>query len=324
VTPYAYALIAAQQAVDRIPPLRLDLDFLDTTGYAILPVESPAVPIDASVDEALARPFEKLTLTQTLDERQAKSGKLILEIKATATGLVPKLDSVLELAPAGFEIASNDDHGVSVVKFDEEGNTVNSERTWTVTMRALEGKPPPENFSFGKPLEESATSEHFRFVDADLAKVGERSRWKATTPLSSRAWMWWLPAGVVGLFAAFVIRKTSKLPSGPRARARCRGPQPFTVLGLLRNIQTHNGLAPDQHSELGAEIQALERHYFGEESGSAPDLNRIAGYMGRSHADERCRTNLVRRTVRQATPIVRPSWRPSAVTPITPISVSTR
>ena len=35
--------------VDTIPPLRLDLDFLDTSGYVVLPIESPPLPIDAAV-----------------------------------------------------------------------------------------------------------------------------------------------------------------------------------------------------------------------------------------------------------------------------------
>jgi hypothetical protein len=279
VTPYAYALLKPRsEAVDRIPPLRLDLDFLDTTGYAILPVESPAVPISAATADVVARPFEKLALTQTLDERQAKSGKLILEVKATAVGLVPALDSVLELSPAGFEITSNEDHGVSVVKFDEEGNTVDSERTWTITMNAREGQPPPESFSFGKPRIETAGSEHFRYVDADLASVGESIALERQYAKADRMWMLWLPAGLLALLGGmFLWRKTRKPASLETARFPVpREVNPFTVLGLLRDIQTHNGLAGEQHKELGAEIQALEAHYFGADAGTAPDLNRIA------------------------------------------------
>ena len=45
VTPYAYLLLKARgPKVDKVPPLRLDLDFLDTSGYVVLPVESPADP----------------------------------------------------------------------------------------------------------------------------------------------------------------------------------------------------------------------------------------------------------------------------------------
>ena len=45
VTPYAYLLLKARgPKVDKIAPLRLDLDFMDTSGYVILPVESPPIP----------------------------------------------------------------------------------------------------------------------------------------------------------------------------------------------------------------------------------------------------------------------------------------
>ena len=65
-TPYAYLLLKPRGAqIDRVPPLRLDLDFLDTTGYAILPVESSALVIDASAKEEEPRPFEKLALTHS-------------------------------------------------------------------------------------------------------------------------------------------------------------------------------------------------------------------------------------------------------------------
>ena len=76
ITPYAYMLLKARgPEVDKVPPAKLDLDFLDTSGYAILPVASPILPIDAS--EHVARPFDKLAITQILDERQSEDGKLL-------------------------------------------------------------------------------------------------------------------------------------------------------------------------------------------------------------------------------------------------------
>ncbi len=280
VTPYAYALLKPRsEAIDRIPPIRLDLDFLDTTGYAILPVESAAVVIDATEKDVESRPFEKLTLTQTLDERQAKTGKLILEVKGNAVGLVPALASTIELAPKGFDIAGTDDHGVSVVKFNEDGAGVNSERTWTITMKAKQGLPePPTSFTFGKPLAEGAVDEHFRFVDADLVTVGETIPLESQYAKADRSWMWWIPVGLGAIVAGmFAWRRTRKVEVQAVARFRVPDPvDPFTVLGLLRDIQTHNGLAPEQHRELGAEIETLERHYFGDEVAVAPDLRRIA------------------------------------------------
>src|SRR5262249_15556770 len=72
ITRYAYVLLKATgPQVDRVPPLRLDLDFLDTSGYAVIPVESPIVPIDASAAAGEPRPCENLKVVQTLDERHA-------------------------------------------------------------------------------------------------------------------------------------------------------------------------------------------------------------------------------------------------------------
>ncbi|CAN5213392.1 hypothetical protein BH23VER1_BH23VER1_07620 [soil metagenome] len=77
VTPYAYLLVKARgPQVDTVPTLRLDMDFLDTSGFAVLPIESPKIPIDASPARADPRPFRDLVLTFTLDEREAESGVL--------------------------------------------------------------------------------------------------------------------------------------------------------------------------------------------------------------------------------------------------------
>ena len=51
---------------------------------------------------------------------------------------------------------------------------------------------------------------------------------------------------------------------------------PFTVLGLLRDIQHNDGLTEPAKHELAASIQRLERHYFAEPSADAPDLHAIA------------------------------------------------
>ena len=51
---------------------------------------------------------------------------------------------------------------------------------------------------------------------------------------------------------------------------------PFTVLGLLREIEHNNGLAAAQKQELATSIQQLEHHYFASSNGSDPDLKKIA------------------------------------------------
>jgi hypothetical protein len=108
VTPYAYVLLKPRgPEVDTVPSLRLDLDFLDTTGYVVLPVETPPIPVDCSTEQGELRPVANLTLTQTLDEREADAGRLILEIKATAQGLVPELNQIVDLTFADFEVTGS-------------------------------------------------------------------------------------------------------------------------------------------------------------------------------------------------------------------------
>jgi hypothetical protein len=282
ITPYAYILLKPRgPQVDRIPALRLDLDFLDTSGYAVLPIESPVKPIDAAPEQGDPRPCEKLHLAQTLDERQAKDGKLILEIKASATGLVPELSSLVDFAPGEFEIAKTDDHGLSVVKFDEEGEGTGilSERTWSLTLRAQSGlEQLPTSFAFAKPRLELAGDEHFRYEDADLVSVPATVALERNYGSVRRTWIWWTLAGAVVAVGAFLaMRRLGKTEA--RSEARFRAPEsltPFTVLGLLRDIERNDGLAPQEKSDLRAEIDRIEAHYFGERSGEAPDLGHVA------------------------------------------------
>ena len=51
---------------------------------------------------------------------------------------------------------------------------------------------------------------------------------------------------------------------------------PFSVLGLLREIEHKNGLPAPQLQELATSIQQLERHYFAGSNGAEPDLKNIA------------------------------------------------
>ncbi len=280
VTSYAYLLLKPRGAqIDRVPPLRLDLDFLDTSGYAVLPVESSIVPIDAREPVGEERPYEKLALTQTLDERQAKDGKLLVEVKAQAHGLVPALAELVDIAPAGFDVVKTDDHGVSVVKLEEEGATIASERTWTLQLRAKEGLTElPATFTFAEPKVETATNERFRYVDADLASVEPTVSLERQYGQASRAWIWWSAGLLVALVGGFFfLRRVAKPKAAPKSRFQVpETVTPFTVIGLLRDIQLNNGLAPDARQSLAGDIERIERHYFGDERVETPDLRSVA------------------------------------------------
>lgn len=283
VTPYAYLLLKARgPKVDKVPPLRLDLDFMDTSGYVVLPVESPTIPVDATPAKGSVRPFEKLQLTQTLDERQSGEGKLIVEVKAVARGLVPDVNELLTLDQPGFERDRIEDQGVSVTKFDQDSpaTVIDSERTWLVTYRAAAGQTkPPSSFRFASAKVGDADMTFQRYVDADLAKVG------AEVPLQERyeraryAWLWWSGGGLLVL--AFAVLAFRVFRSGPKRAASTRFQMPdrvtpFSVLGLLRDIQQNNGLAAPEMQELAGSIEGIERHYFAESGGEPVDLERVA------------------------------------------------
>ncbi|MFM7129154.1 MAG: hypothetical protein ACKO0V_07330, partial [bacterium] len=174
VTPYAYLLLKAKSPkVDRLPPLKLDLDFMDTSGYVILPVESPRVAVNCGAERAAPRPFRDVKITQILDERQSAEGKLILEIKSTGHGLMPPVGELLDLGGIpSFTVEKVDDQGLAVSRFDEESSAAGiiSERSALVTLKAAGGLTAlPDSLQFPKSKAESAKITYQKYVDADLA-----------------------------------------------------------------------------------------------------------------------------------------------------------
>jgi hypothetical protein len=272
ITPYAYLLLKPRgPQVDKLPPLHIDLDFLDTSGYAVLPVESPAVPLDAKPERGEPRPARKLQITQILDERQAAQGKLILEIKATALGLVPELDQLLTLNPDGFDIVKTEDQGVSVSKFDPESEdiAVSSERTWLVTLHASPDRAAPRVFQFGQAKIEDAKMLYQRFNDADLVAAEPEAPLEQQYGGSGSHRLWWLIGAAIGLpvlaLAAFLLMRRPKA----RSAGKWKLPEPltpFTVIGLLEKIHQDGALNAEQRVQVKQAIRRLERHYFAEES----------------------------------------------------------
>ena len=199
-TPYAYVLLKARSPeIDKPPLLRLDLDFLDTSGFVILPTESPVVPIDAGAKSPPARPFTKLQLTQILDERQSKDGKLILEVKGVALGLVPDFDEILDLKSPGFHVVKTEDQPVSVSRFDPDSadNVIVSERGWLVTLQADEGLPKiPDQFAFAKAKLDEVEMTYQRYADADLAAAQPVVSLEQRYGEPSRAWIIWARGAV--------------------------------------------------------------------------------------------------------------------------------
>jgi hypothetical protein len=284
VTPYAYVLIKPRgPEVDKIPPLRLDLDFLDTSGYVVLPVESPAVPIDCKSDKPEPRPLRKLQITQTLDERQADKGKLLLEIKAVGIGLVGPLDELLTIDVPDFDVKKVDDNGANVSKYDEEGDTIAvvSERNWTVTLQAREGLAElPKQFRFASAKVPTDEMVYQRYQDADVQTVGSEISLEREYGKVGWGWKPWAAAAGGGFLLLAAAATWLVLRRRRRAVTRSVLPgnlTPFTVHDFLTRLRGSGKLSEPQRAELDQCIAGLEEHFFASRTnGHAPDLRQVA------------------------------------------------
>jgi hypothetical protein len=281
-TPYAYLLLKSRgPQVDRLPPLKLDLDFLDTTGYAILPIESPALPLDCAVDKPEPRPFKLRSLTQILDERQADKGELLIEVKAAGEGLLPALETILtKLEFPGFQLGDVEDNGVSVTRFDAEAtdNVVLSERGWVLHLKSDPAtSEQPETFAFAAPAVEAGEVVYQRYKDADLKTEGQ------TVQLTSRyaeslSWKRYWPWGLGGLAALGLLGWgiRSALRSGKTVAKTRELPEeltPFQAIQLLQEVERNSRLDSAARADLRKTIADLELRFF--DDNAATPLNPI-------------------------------------------------
>ena len=283
-TPYAYVLAKARgPEIDKVPSLKMDLDFLDTSGYAVLPIVASALPIDALPDQPDRRPYEKLEVTQTLDERQAKDGKLILEVKAKARGLVPALEDFVDVHASDFEVQKTEDDGVKISRFDPESGepAIISERTFTITYAGRKDLTAlPTEFRFPTPKVDVAENSYMRYEDADLKSVESVVSLEQKYGEVRAVWPWYVGGGAVALVLGVIGWQLTRRASYAPVDDRIQMPvslTPFNVLSLLRQVEAKNGFDLGTKGELAASIQSLERFYFaGVDGASAPDLRQTA------------------------------------------------
>ena len=282
VTPYAYVMLKAKGTeVDRVPSLQLDLDFLDTSGYVVIPVESPQLVVDCAAD-ATERPIDDLKITQTLDERQSNEGKLIVEVSASGKGLIPNLDAIIELDDKDFEVVQVDDQGSLPTSFDEEGSDIQivSDRSWTIEYHAKDSTRKANTFAFGKSKRENAEVKFQRYEDADLVAAEPTMTLEAEYGNARSAiWYWLAPLAAIGLIgvgiAVFVLQP--KPEEQKKSFAVPQDVNPFTVLSLLKDIKHRNGISEQQAEELQSSINRIESYYFGDQNEDSPqDLESVA------------------------------------------------
>ena len=272
ITPYAYFLLKPKgPQVDKVPPLKIDLDFNDTSGYVVLPITSSEVPIDAATAEP--RPYRDLRVTQTLDERShAEKGSLYLEVKATAHGLVPPLDELLDGKFEGFETGGIEDRSLRVVELDAAAEDLSpvSEHEWRIELKPA-GATLPVSFRFPEVKPELAAEDGLvrqRYVDVDLVPV------EAVVPLGGTAKRVspWLGGGIAALLVllagwlVFLKNRKSHPPEGPVLLPLPAHLNAVSVIGFLRRVQQRECISPAMKEAIEKEITALEARHFGREN----------------------------------------------------------
>jgi hypothetical protein len=282
-TPLAYLLLKAKDAsADRLPSMRVDIDFLDRYGPVVLPVESAVQLLDARPDNAPGRPVAGIEVTSVLDDRTLNEERIALEVKATGRGVIPNFRDLFEFTPAGFKIDELTDSGPAIQRFDSEGDELAGvcERNWIIKLRVDPAATLSKGeFQFPKPKDPTLKVAFKRYQDADLIEVPGTLALTGFPLRSGGLWRWSLlgiPAIGIGLFA---LAKSRRKPASTEAAHHYELPSPlnaFTALQLLRRIHDDPKvkLSETQRAELAAAISGIETYFFspGNNGNDAPDL----------------------------------------------------
>lgn len=290
ITPYAYIVIQPKgPQVDSIPSLQIDFDFLDTSNYVVIPIESAKLPISCTTDKG-SRPAHDLKVIQIFDDRSAeKEGEYLLEVKAEGHGIIPPIQNLLDLSDLdGFDITNIDDKGSQVETLDSSSLTspAKSKRHAIVHLKpSLQNGNTTDNFTFptaSLPLKKDQGNEKGmalkRYLDVDLVAVDQTIEIEPT-----KSWTWWqitlyILAGLIILLAIiFFIRKRSKplkiaeelTPTIPMPSSLT----PVTALSVLERVRSEKQLSAEQSKGLLADTENIMQNYFGK--GDASDDSKL-------------------------------------------------
>jgi hypothetical protein len=277
--PLCYLLLKPKDpSVDRVTPLKMDMDFSDGQGMVVLPVTSQVVLIDAKHREGTPRPVAGVEVEQVLDDRSIagpnSTGVARLEVRARGTGLMPALDKLVDLhSMKGVEVIKSEDQGLNIVDLDTSGETVVpiSERSWMLELRPVSSG--PSTFAFPTLRSTDAKVTLKRYADADLvdapptvaiAAIGGPTRW------------WPLVAGGVagaigGLLIVGWFRRRSRraqLVAAPRFQMPDHV-TPVGAIALLRRMANvpEASLSASERQQLASTISDLELKYFAPPNG---------------------------------------------------------
>jgi hypothetical protein len=287
----------------------MDLKFVDLSGPVTIPAESAETVIKVATDSTPARPARQIEITQTLDNRQLNiNGALTLEVKATATGLVPDLEDLLDLEAVDSVAVRNiyAHEGLQITELNTWADEVapSSERRWTISLDGDEvrASETPIDFRFPPVKAEGATSVLESYTDMNLVTLTEptlrisREMTPAEVMQVASKNPYLIPAAIAGavllivLFLVIFLRNRTPRERLLRARDVFSMPEEidgFAVVALLRRLCKSPlvELKDSQKEELQADLEKIEQACFRSDAATAipeSDLRALASKWLRS------------------------------------------
>jgi hypothetical protein len=286
-TPLVYAVLRAKNAaVDRIPSIQVDMDFVDQPGQVVLPVMSQVQALDARDDSVEPRPCGEMELNLTMDEREWREGRVIVEIQARGQGVIPKLDEMFECQREGFSLDAVDGN-LSVTEFVSDGTkrVPHADRSWQLTYTRKADLRGDVVFPFPK-LKAGFTPakvEYKHYQDADLIAVDE-ARAMAGVKLAGRLGngprntvIGGVLAALVALFVWLARRGKKGVAEVSKELAAPENLTPFSTVAFLRRIRSEfdGRLSESDRSALSTQIREIESAFFSGGNPPSMDLSAI-------------------------------------------------
>jgi hypothetical protein len=282
--------------------VQLELKFVDLSGPITIPAESAESVIKVATDKADARPASNLEITQTLDNRQLNiNGGVTLEVKATASGLVPDIEQLLDLKSANTVAIKNINahEGLQITELNTWADQVapKSERVWTISLDGdqVRASNTPITFHFPQPKAKDAIVSYSSYADMNLTtlkepavQVGREMTAQEVAIVASKSPYLWpaIIGGAVLLLASIlwlILRNKGKTERPVRARDVFTMPKEvdgFAVVALLRRLCSSPlvKLKDTQQTDLQTDLKRVEAACFGASAGtmSETDLRAIA------------------------------------------------
>jgi hypothetical protein len=299
--PLAYIVLrTTDPSIERVPPVTMDLDFIDQTGPVILAIESNSPAVDAASGGGV-RPVKGLEVSQVIDVRTADDGEVTLEIEASGRGVIPGLSALLmgfdapldgfsiaedgmQVHPFGVSDSDPDDSQRRFPIFDpeleEETEYAGRDedgvyrklmtRSWTIRYTADGVGPVGASFvvpTLAAGLDGEVLSRHFD--DLDLVVI-EGASIPVDGGLGNTAILIAVAVVLVciALLIAFTTRRSTREPErdllGEMLPAR---DTPLGAIAALRRIDAAYGSQlGEKRSALESDIAVLEATYFGPEA----------------------------------------------------------